>query len=88
MGQFTGSLHGQEQEVSGGGHVMGVVLIVLIIGAFSIYLRRWDVRRHPFRPCPRCGGKRQNPGSSAQRFGLCRKCGGRGAVLRYGAPKS
>ena len=59
-------------------------IVIAVIGAY--YLWRLDVRHHPYRPCPRCGGKRMNAGSSASRWGLCRKCGGRGAVRRYGAP--
>ena len=67
---------------------MTVVLLALAAIGLYYFWRRSDVRRHPFRPCPRCGGKRRNAGSSDRRFGLCRRCGGRGAVPRYGAPRS
>ena len=41
---------------------------------------------HPYRPCPRCEGRRgRNVGSKAGRFGRCGKCGGRGEQVRRGA---
>ena len=41
---------------------------------------------HPYRPCPRCEGRRgRNVGSKPKRFGRCGRCGGRGEQERRGA---
>jgi hypothetical protein len=44
-----------------------------------------DVQRHPMRRCPSCNGSKKNTGSSSQRWGTCRRCGGKGEVRRLGA---
>jgi hypothetical protein len=67
---------------------MGVIVLIAIVAIVAyMYYWRFDVRRHPYRPCPRCGGKRRNPGSTARRIGMCRRCGGRGLVPRNGASR-
>lgn len=41
---------------------------------------------HPYRPCPRCEGRRgRNLGSKPKRYGHCGKCDGRGEQVRRGA---
>jgi hypothetical protein len=34
--------------------------------------------RHPIRRCPSCNGGKKNAGSNSQRWGTCRRCGGKG----------
>lgn len=61
---------------------MGAAL--LIAGALVAW---WliDVRLHPWRKCPSCGGDRKNAGSDGERWGDCRRCGTSGNVRRFGA---
>lgn len=46
--------------------VIGVVLVVWVVRAYF-----W-----PYAKCRRCKGSGVNRGSTAQRFGLCPRCGG------------
>ena len=66
---------------------MSAVLLILLVAAGAWIYWRLDVRRHPYRRCSRCGGRRTNAGSTSRRWGLCPKCGGRGSARRFGAPK-
>jgi DnaJ-class molecular chaperone len=63
-------------------HDLVALVIIAAPLAFACYL---SARRHPYRPCRRCGGSGRNPGSTSRRFGNCRYCGGRGRKLRLGA---
>jgi DnaJ-class molecular chaperone len=60
----------------------GIVVIVAIVVIAGWWL---DVRRHPIRRCPSCNGSKRNT-SNSQRWGTCRRCGGKGEVRRFGAP--
>ena len=62
---------------------MAIVVIVALVIAAGWWV---DIRVHPFRRCPKCNGKRRNPGSGSWSWGYCRLCGGRGEVRRWGAP--
>jgi len=56
----------------------------------ALFLLGWwirDVRRHPVRPCPSCGGSKRNAGSRSTAWGICGRCGGKGEVRRWGAGK-
>jgi DnaJ-class molecular chaperone len=61
--------------------VIVVIIALVIAGAWWV-----DMRVHPFRRCPKCDGRRRNPGSSKTYWGYCSRCGGRGEVRRFGAP--
>jgi DnaJ-class molecular chaperone len=67
-----------------GEYAMGIVIIIALIFAVGWWV---DLRIHPFRRCPRCNGRRRNPGSSSTHWGYCSRCHGRGEVRRYGAPE-
>ena len=54
---------------------MGIVVIVALVIAAGWWV---DIRVHPFRRCPKCNGKRRNPGSGSSHWGYCSRCGGRG----------
>lgn len=58
-----------------------VVLVVLAV------LGWWmnDVRRHPWKTCPSCGGKGRIPGILPGTHADCGKCGTKGRVRRWGA---
>ena len=58
---------------------MGIVVIVALVIAAGWWV---DIRVHPFRRCPKCNGKRRNPGSGSSHWGYCSRCGGRGEVRR------
>jgi hypothetical protein len=60
----------------------GIVLIVAAVALIGWWV---DVQRRPIRRCPSCKGSKRNSGSS-QRWGTCRRCGGKGEVRRLGAP--
>ena len=62
-----------------------IVLAALVIGG-GWYV---DVRLRPWKPCPRCGGRKRTRGSRPTAFGKysCRRCGGKGEVRRVGAGK-
>lgn len=59
------------------------ILVVAGVGA-AWYI---DVRWHPWKPCPWCGGSRRNAGSREAAWGDCAKCGTTGKVRRFGAPR-
>jgi hypothetical protein len=62
-------------------------LAVLVLIAAAIVVVWWlDVQRHPIRRCPACNGTKKNSGSTAERWGNCGRCGGKGHVRRFGAP--
>ena len=58
---------------------MFLVLVAVII---CLVVSRW---RWPLRPCPRCGGKGTNRGSTGRRYGRCPRCKGTKQVRRAGA---
>lgn len=58
---------------------MFLALVILAAG-WVVSLWRW-----PLRPCPWCKGRGVNRGSSARRYGRCRKCKGTKQVRRIGA---
>lgn len=66
---------------------MNGAAIVVIVAAVVIFLWSVDVRIHPIRRCPWCNGSKRNAGSSARYWGTCPRCGGKGEVRRFGAPK-
>ena len=47
---------------------MGIVIIIALVIAAIWWA---DMRLHPFRRCPKCNGKRRNPGSSNSHWGYC-----------------
>lgn len=59
-----------------------VVLLIFIVAAGLWYV---DVRRHPWRTCPRCGGERRLKGTVPRTHGDCKRCGSTGRVPRLGA---
>jgi hypothetical protein len=61
------------------------VIWVLAIGAVAGVWWLFDVRWHPVRPCPRCSGSGRNWGSDPRAWGICRRCGGKREVRRWGA---
>jgi hypothetical protein len=66
--------------------VSGAGLVVLIVIAVAAIW--WiDIQRHPVRRCPSCKGSKKNAGSSATRWGTCRRCGGKGELRRFGGRK-
>ena len=64
---------------------MTPALAVLAVAAVVVAGWYVDVRWHPVRRCPSCGGSKKNWGSDTRRWGTCRRCGGRGDVRRFGA---
>jgi DnaJ-class molecular chaperone len=64
---------------------MGIVVIIALVIAAGWWV---DIRVHPFRRCPKCNGKRRNPGSGSSHWGYCSRCGGKGEVRRFGAPRT
>jgi hypothetical protein len=75
----VGTDHGRD-AVSGAEFV--VVAVAVAIAVWWL-----DVQRHPIRRCPSCGGSRKNT-SNSSRWGVCGRCGGKGAVRRIGAKKT
>jgi hypothetical protein len=61
---------------------MGTVLVIAAVMAVSYYI---SLRVWPMRNCARCQGSGRNAGSTAKRYGRCRKCGGTGRRMRPGA---
>lgn len=62
------------------------VLALLAMAVIAFGLWRISLRVHPYAPCRWCRGRRgRNPGSSRERWGRCRHCGGKGERLRWGA---
>ncbi len=62
--------------------------VVLIIGA-AVVVGWWaTTQRYPIRKCPSCKGSKKNAGSNSERWGTCRRCGGKGEVRRLGSRKS
>ena len=59
--------------------------LLLLAAALGFGGWRYSVWRWPTRRCPSCDGRGTNAGSSALRWGTCRRCGGRGYVRRRGA---
>jgi len=68
-----------------------VTVVVLLLAALVIGVAVWyvDVRLRPWKPCPRCNGRKRTRGSRPAAFGkyTCRRCGGKGEVRRVGAGK-
>jgi DnaJ-class molecular chaperone len=58
---------------------------VVIVGIIVIGIWQLSVRRHPVRRCPSCKGSKHNAGSTDSRWGICRRCGGKGEIRRLGA---
>jgi len=65
------------------------VVVLLLAAAAGVVAWYVDVRLRPWKPCPRCGGRKRTRGSRPTAFGKfsCRRCGGRGDVRRVGAGK-
>lgn len=64
---------------------MSVAVIIVII---AVVYWAYHVRRYPIRRCPACKGTKKNTGNaSSLRWGVCGKCGGKGEVRRFGAPR-
>ncbi len=61
--------------------------VVVLVAAVAIVAWWIDMQRHPIRRCPSCSGSKKNAGSTSQRWGICRRCGGKGEVRRFGAPR-
>ena len=61
--------------------------VVVLVAAIAVVAWWVDIQRHPIRRCPSCNGSKKNAGSSSLRWGTCRRCGGKGEVRRFGAPK-
>jgi hypothetical protein len=53
----------------------------LLLTAATIAAGRWAWRAcfHPFARCRGCQGSKTNPGSTRQRWGACKRCGGSGS---------
>jgi hypothetical protein len=65
------------------GHInAGAVVLVLAALAVVWLVRAW---LWPFAPCRWCKGRKTNRGSTRKRFGNCRRCGGTGHRIRFGA---
>ena len=66
-----------------GHHASPGVLVLIGLGLFAAWfvsLLLW-----PNAPCTLCKGSGRNAGSSSRRWGSCRRCGGSGKRLRFGA---
>jgi hypothetical protein len=63
------------------------VSVVVLVAAGVVVIWWVGVQRHPIRRCPSCKGGKKNAGSTSERWGMCRRCGGKGEVRRFGAPK-
>jgi hypothetical protein len=63
------------------------VSVVVLIGAAIVVAWWLSVQHHPIRRCPSCKGSKKNAGSTSERWGTCRRCGGKGEVRRFGASK-
>ena len=59
--------------------------VVVLIAAVIVGLWWFTVQRHPIRRCPSCKGSKKNAGSNDQRWGICRRCGGKGEIRRFGS---
>jgi DnaJ-class molecular chaperone len=59
--------------------------VVVIVGAVAVTAWWLNVQRHPIRRCPSCNGSKRNAGSNSDRWGNCRRCGGKGELRRFGA---
>jgi hypothetical protein len=59
-----------------------LLFLALLAVIAGLVISRW---RWPLRPCPRCGGKGTNRGSTSRRYGRCPKCKGTKQVRRIGA---
>jgi len=58
---------------------------LLILGAVALAGYRYSLWRHPFRPCPRCKGRKgHNAAVFTGAYGNCWKCGGKGQFPRAG----
>jgi len=61
---------------------------LVLIGAIAVIAWWVELQRHPIRTCPGCNGAKKNTGDrSSTRWGVCRRCGGKGYVRRFGAGK-
>jgi len=62
------------------------VLYLLAIAAIIVGWWRLSLHRHPYAPCRWCSGRRgRNRGSTSRAWGRCKRCGGKGERLRWGA---
>lgn len=59
----------------------GVIVLFAVIAVAIWWI---DLRFHPIRRCPSCGGSKRNS-SNPVRWGTCRRCKGKGQVTRWGA---
>lgn len=68
---------------------MKLALLVLLLVAVAVGAWYVDVRLRPWKPCPKCGGRKRTRGSRPRAWGefRCRRCGGTGKVRRFGAGK-
>ena len=60
---------------------MGILLLVIVVAAGAWWV---EVRMHPIRRCPSCGGSKRNS-ANENRWGKCRRCDGQGEIRRFGA---
>lgn len=58
---------------------VGLVLVAIVTTAYV-----WDLRVHPYGRCRACKGSGRNRGSTAKRYGICRRCTN-GRRVRAGA---
>jgi hypothetical protein len=61
---------------------------LFLLAAAAVAGAGWYVslRWHPYAPCRACRGRRgRNRGSTGRTWGHCRRCGGKGERLRFGA---
>jgi len=56
-----------------------------LIGSAVVLGYLIDLYVHPFRNCPRCGGKGTNAGSRGSAYGNCKRCRGSRHVQRLGS---
>lgn len=57
--------------------------MIVLIAAIGAAVYGYHVWRHPYYPCPRCGGRGMKADPVRNRaYGNCWKCGGRGEFPR------
>jgi hypothetical protein len=60
-----------------------VLLWAVVIGLMAGFAYRLSIRRHPYRPCRKCGESGKHRGAVfTSSFRACTRCGGTGRELR------